>query len=108
MSTEMFSIDKLVEFGMGVSIAQQMVKTMNYAIDNMHLPNVGVVNNLQMQSSGYYVAIDGQTAGPFTDGELMQLIRQKKINKQTYLWKPGMSDWLTAEHIPEVLRLVAL
>ena len=108
MSTEMFSIDKLVEFGMGVSIAQQMVKTMNYAIDNMHIPNVGAANNLQMQPSGYYVAIDSQTAGPFTDGELMQLIRQKKITKQTYLWKPGMSGWLTAEHIPEVLRLVAL
>ena len=35
-------------------------------------------------------------------------INQKKITKQSYLWKPGMSGWQTAENIPEVLKLVAL
>ena len=104
----MFSIDKLVEFGMGLSVAQQMVKTMNYTIDNMHIPNVGSVGYQQMPASSYYAAIDGQTAGPFTTGELMQLINQKKITKQSYLWKPGMSGWQTAENIPDVLKLVAL
>ena len=91
MSTDMFSIDKLVDFGMGMAVAQQMVKTMNYAIDNMHIPNVGAANHPQMPSSSYYVAIDGQTAGPFPDGELMQLINQKKIKVE---WKYCISSIL--------------
>jgi hypothetical protein len=33
-----FSMDRLVEFGMGMVIAQQMVKTMNQSITNMHIP----------------------------------------------------------------------
>jgi hypothetical protein len=33
-----FSINRLVEFGMGIAVAQQMVNTMNSAMTNMHVP----------------------------------------------------------------------
>ena len=33
-----FSINNLVEFGMGMAIAQQMVQTMNHTIGNMNVP----------------------------------------------------------------------
>ena len=35
------TIDHLVEFGMGIAIAQQMVNTMNHCIGNMQVPGAG-------------------------------------------------------------------
>lgn len=102
-----FSIDKLVEFGIGMSIAQQMVQTMNHSINNMQIP--GAQNNLQQtESSLFYAMIDGSQMGPLTSQELTQLIQLKKLVNETYVWKVGMSDWELAENVPEIIKLVAL
>jgi hypothetical protein len=102
-----FSINRLVEFGMGVAIAQQMVKTMNESMTTMHIP--GAMNPLQVPAPRfYYVVINGLQAGPFTDQDLAQLIAEQKIDKSTYIWKPGMSNWEIAERLPEILKIVAL
>ena len=102
-----FSINRLVEFGMGMSIAQQMVKTMNETMSNMHIP--GAMNPMQTANPQFYYAIiNGQQTGPFSEQELSRLIAEKKIVKETYLWKPGLTNWEVAEKFPEVLRLVAL
>lgn len=107
MENSFFSIDRLIEFGMGMAVAQQMVRMMNETIQNMYVP--GTMNPMQPSPSNiYYVILDGLQSGPYSEGELARLIEQKKITKDTYIWKPGMTDWQTAERLPDVLRLVAL
>jgi len=101
-----YSIDRLIEFGMGMAIAQQMINTMNQAMSQMHIP--GSMNQTQPIAISYYAMIDGLQTGPFSEQELSRLISEKKISKETYLWKPGMAKWDLAERIPEVLKLVAL
>ena len=102
-----FSLDRLVEFGLGMGVARQMMNVMNESMQTMHIP--GAQNNMQPASSkSYYVAIDGRAVGPLNDGELMQLISQKKVNKNTLAWMPGMSGWKAIESVPEVLKVVAL
>lgn len=102
-----FSINRLVEFGLGIAAAQQMVNTMNSAMHNMYIP--GSMNPIQNPSPQFYYAIiDGNQAGPFSEQELSRLINEKKITKETYIWKPGLPKWEIAEKIPEVLKLVAL
>lgn len=101
-----FSINRLVEFGMGLAVAQQMVQTMNNAITNMHIP--GAMNPIQTAAQFYYVMIEDKQAGPFSEQELSKLIAEKKIVKETYIWKPGLAKWEIAEKMPEVLKLVAL
>lgn len=102
-----FSINRLVEFGMGMAVAQQMVNTMNNAMMSMQVP--GVMNPIQsVLPQFYYVIIDGNQAGPFSEQELSRLIAEKKIVKDTYIWKPGLSNWVVAEKLPEILKLVAL
>jgi hypothetical protein len=86
-----YSIDRLIEFGMGIAIAQQMINTMNHAISQMQMP--GSINQLQPVPVSYYAMIDGLQAGPFSEQELSRLITEKKISKETYLWKPGMANW---------------
>ena len=102
-----FSMDKLLEFGMGMAIATQMANSMNKSLTQMEIPGAGKVmpNNTD---SIYYVVLDGKSEGPFSLTALSRLIAEKKIMKETYVWKPGMPQWDLAENISEVLRIVAL
>lgn len=102
-----FSINRLVEFGMGIAVAQQMVNTLNSAMVNMHVP--GSMNPMQSMVPQFYFAIlEGNQVGPFSEQELSRLILDKKIVKETYIWKPGLSKWEIAVKLPEILKLVAL
>ena len=102
-----FSMDKLVAFGMGMAIANQMARSMNQSLNQMEIPGAGKAmhNNTDFM---YFVVLDGRSEGPFSLAELSRLIAEKKIMKETYVWKPGMAQWDLAENVSEVLRLVAL
>ena len=102
-----YSLDRLVEFGLGVSVASQMIQSMNNSIAGMTTP--GVNNALKDNSQSlYYAAIDGAAAGPFSTTELARLISDNIVKKETYVWKPGMPKWDLAQNIHELLRLVAI
>lgn len=99
------SIDRLVEFGLGMAVAQQMVNSMNHALQNSHVP--GAHNPLQPPRS-YHAVLDDHSAGPFSESELSRLITEGRLTKATPVWRPGMPKWEPAQNVPEVLRLVAL
>lgn len=102
-----YSINRLVEFGMSLAIAQQMVQTMNNSMTNMYVP--GTMNQMQSGSPPFYYAIiEDKQAGPFTEQELSRLIAERKVVSETYIWKPGLSRWEMAEKLPEILKLVVL
>lgn len=102
-----FSMEKLVEFGMGMSIANQMANSMNQTLNHMDIPGAGkaMTNNVE---SIYYVVLEGKSAGPFSLTELSRMIAEKKVFKETYVWKPGMPQWNLVENVEEILRFVAL
>lgn len=102
-----YSIDRLVEFGLGMSMAQQMVGMMNRTMQNMHLPG-GLHQAPSQQQPFFYVAIDGKAVGPLTARELTQLIQEQKVNKDTLSWMPGMQGWKPVEQVPDILKIVAL
>lgn len=103
-----FSVDRLVEFGLGLAIAQQMSNSMNTMLENTKMP--GAMDNFYVAPTQgpYFVMIDGKQAGPFSEEEISRLIAQEMITKTTYVWKPGMIQWNTAENVPEILKIVAL
>ncbi len=101
------SVNKLIEFGMSLAIAQQMVKSMNEATTNMKIPGT-FPNFLQPRLLQLYVAIDGKQNGPFSDQELLKLIQENKLTKQSFVWKPGMEAWQIALNVPEVLNLFTM
>lgn len=102
-----FSIDRLVEFGMGMAMAQQMVKIMNDSMQNMYIP--GTMNPMQTAPSQvFYVIIDNTQVGPLSESELSKLIAQHKVTKDTFAWMPGMQNWQVVEQIPNILKLVAI
>ena len=108
-----FSMDRLIEFGMGLAVSQQMVQMMNQTIQNMHVP--GAMNPMQNQQNNsqslpniFYAVIDGNSVGPLSESEVIKLISNKQITKDTFVWRPGLTDWQKVESTPEVLKLVLL
>ena len=104
-----FSIDRLIEFGLGMGMAQQMIRVMNESMQTMYVPgSIQSMPNPVVQQQIYYVALDGKTVGPLNDSELSQLISQKRVDKNTLAWMPGLPTWQPIEQIPAVLKIVAL
>jgi len=101
---DFFSVNRLVDFGMSMALATQMTRTMNTVMGNMNVPG----SSVKPMPHIYYVAINNKSIGPLNESELSQLIGQKKINKDTLAWMPGMKDWQPIENVPAILRLVAL
>lgn len=102
-----FSIDRLVEFGMGMAMAQQMVRMMNQTMRQMYVP--GSIHTMPAaQPVTFYVAINGQPVGPISESEFTQMVTNKQITKDTLAWMPGMLAWKPIEQIPAILKVIAV
>ncbi len=55
----------------------------------------------------YYVALNGQQAGPFDLARLTQMIASGELTRATLVWKAGMPDWASAEGTAELKPLFA-
>ncbi len=104
-----FSIDRLVEFGLGMAVAQQMVNSMNHALTNTAIPGAMQGPGAgRVVSSSFFAVLDGKQAGPFSEEEMSRLIASGRVTRTSHVWKPGMAKWDLAENVAEVLKLVAL
>lgn len=106
-NSDFFSLDKLVEFGMSASIANQMASSMNETLKQMRTPGVDSPAQIAGETI-YFAELDGKPAGPFSITEMSRLISEKRVVRETYVWKPGMPEWVHVENVSEILKLVAL
>lgn len=102
------SIDKLVDFGNGLSIAKQMTNTMNTAIENMNIPGSKIYKNKNGSDSCWFIEVSGKPAGPFSEEEIKTLIKEKKLNENSLVWKQGMETWNKIKDTPEIWKLFVL
>ena len=108
MSEDSFlSVERLVEFGMSMAIAQQMVGAMNESMKAMYVPGSDI-SPVAANATIFYAIIDNSQVGPLSEKDVSQLLLSKKISRDTYMWTPSQTKWKAAKEIPEVLRIVAL
>lgn len=55
----------------------------------------------------WMIAINGQQSGPFSVPQLQQLIANRQIDAQTYVWRQGMANWELAGNLTELASLFA-
>ncbi|MBQ7373454.1 MAG: SPFH domain-containing protein [Clostridia bacterium] len=55
--------------------------------------------------TAYWIVSNGQKAGPFDMQTLGQMALSGALQKDTLVWKQGMSNWDKAENVPEILAL---
>lgn len=80
-------------FGLGATMANTISKFGNQEIGIKSSNDPVVPPPLE----GFFIALDNQSKGPFSISEIKELITTGIINKETLIWKKGLSDWVKAE-----------
>jgi hypothetical protein len=102
------SIERLMEFGMSMAVAQQMMQTMNHAMQNINIPQFKNLNLPLPQPTNYYVLVNDIPQGPFNVQELSAHILANRISRETLVWLHGMPGWMPAEQVPEFTKLLIM
>ncbi|HZA67483.1 MAG TPA: SPFH domain-containing protein [Geminicoccaceae bacterium] len=55
----------------------------------------------------FYVVRNGQQAGPFPASELQRQIQAGELTRSSLVWTQGMSEWSSAEAVPDLAHLFA-
>ena len=80
--------------GMGFAMAGQMMQGMNQA---------GAAGGPPPLPGGvWYVAVNGQSQGPYTPAQLTQGIAAGQVTETTPVWTAGMATWLPASQVPQL------
>lgn len=61
----------------------------------------------QASALSLFVAIDGKQAGPFDLSQLAELAMQRRIDRDTLVWKDGMPGWAALSTLPEAAAAFA-
>jgi hypothetical protein len=102
------SIDKMMEFGMSMAVAQQMMQTMNHVMNNVQTPQFNNVNIPLPIPKQYYALVNDIPQGPFTENDLTGHIVAGRVTKATMVWMQGMPIWMPAEQVMDVNKLFSL
>ena len=87
---------------MGGAMGQQMVGMMNNMGQQM---NNAMNTPPAMPSVQYMISVNGQTAGPYSMQQLLQMVGSGQLTQQTYVWKQGMPNWVLAGNVDELSGL---
>lgn len=90
--------DKVVEFGMGMAVMQQVPQMMNAAATAANQPAPPPIP----KATAYFLAIGGKQYGPFTVEQLRPFVPTGQITKETLVWCQGMSAWEPAVSRPDI------
>ena len=107
MDNSLNTIDRLVEFGMSLAVAQQMINTMNHCIAGMAVPGISS-QPIAIPKTDYYIVKDGQQAGPYKESDLERLVKTRDILAETLVWRAGLTGWIQAKNISEIGKLLLL
>ncbi|MBS5111325.1 MAG: SPFH domain-containing protein [Coprobacillus cateniformis] len=89
---------------MGGAVGQNMAGMMNGMMSGVTNPQQGITPP-PMPQIAYYVAMNGQATGPYSMEILTQMVANGSLTKDTYVWKQGMSEWISAGAVQELESL---
>jgi len=55
----------------------------------------------------FHICVNGQQYGPYDMASMQQMAISGQLTPSTYVWRPGMSQWLAASQCPELASLFA-
>ena len=88
--------------GMGFAMANQMGQSMN--TQQAQQAGNNVPPPLPTETK-YFLAVNGQQAGPFDINTIKDKISKSEVNKDTLAWKEGMQNWTKMSEIFDLASL---
>jgi len=90
-----------IGMGMGFAVAKEMSKGFNQQPTVKQQASPPPIP----ASISYFVAINGQQQGPFSDTQLQQKIQSGEVNKATLVWHANLAGWTAAEKVSTLTPL---
>lgn len=94
----------MASMALGGAVGQNIASTMN-GIMNNDISNVNNTTPPPIPTIKYYVADNGKQTGPFDKETLKKMAMEGKLNKETLVWKDGMSEWTRIDLVDELKDL---
>lgn len=94
-----------IGLGMGLGMVNQMMSQMNDKKETSQETPVTVTPPKLPEPLQVYVAQNNEQTGPFNETELKQLVQKGLLNRQTLVWKAGLSGWVAAENLADLSDL---
>lgn len=91
--------------GMGMGIGQQMGQMVSDAMLQSGIAGQSAPVPPPPSTASFYVAVNGQTTGPFSIDHIRQMIINGEIVLSTYVYRMGGSAWKTAQTEPEIYQI---
>ncbi len=88
--------------GAGMAMAQQMAGAMNAPVQ----PAAGAMPPPLPSVAAFFMALNGQQAGPFDMGALAEHARAGRLTRETLVWKQGMAGWIGAGQVAELASVL--
>ena len=79
---------------LGGAIGQNLAGAMNGV--------AGVPVPPPLPETKYYVAVNGQAAGPYGMAALREMVQNGQLTRLSLVWKEGMSGWTAAENVDDL------
>ena len=89
---------------LGGAVGQNLAGVMNGMMPTASTPPP---QTPPMPTISYYVAINGQSTGPYDFSVLSQMVSAKTLTKESLVWKQGMANWTQAGLVQELQQLFA-
>lgn len=91
--------------GMGFVLAQQMGGMMSPQMGGQQMPpqqQAAAMPPPMPQAVQYYYAANGQQHGPVSFEQLKSLFANRTVNRDSLVWKQGMSEWAALKDVEEL------
>ena len=92
----------MASMAVGGAVGQNIAGAMNNMMGGINQPVQTDAVPPPVPTIVYYVAVNGQAAGPFDVSTLTQMAVSGQFNADTLVWKSGMSQWAKAGTIDDL------
>ena len=95
----------MASMAVGGAVGQNIAGAMNNMMSGMNQQATPGSVPPPIPTATYYVAIDGQPAGPFDVLALTQMANAGQLNAESLVWQKGMAEWTKAKTVDELKEL---
>lgn len=92
----------MASMAVGGAVGQNIAGSMNNMMSNINQPTN---TPPPVPKSEYNVAVDGKATGPYDIKTLKDMAKNGQFNKNSLVWKKGMTEWCRAEEIDELKEI---
>lgn len=95
----------MASMAVGGAVGQNIAGSMNNIMSGINQPVQAGATPPPIPSIAYFVAINGQSTGPFDMVALMKMVIDGTLTKDSLVWKAGMENWVKPDSLQELNSL---